>query len=602
MDTHMTPIKFVDAPPPTDSFFDNGSQFEQGLSDFASQGNLDALYSGSASSNWDEITPMTGSHIPGVDTGARGGQTTFMGSGGLQTVTSGMGSFGGGRGGAVDGSRFGGSGVNAANADSGSATSLQQTINQFDTNQQNQTAAFTQTLSDQTGQQALASVNASGLGQFNQGYMNVSDPYYYAGSVGELTRGIQYDANGMGAGAGSNSVDSATALSPGFTTPLDAQIKDNTGWFDYARSWINYASQVPSAASSLDYPTINAAIDAYDTAAQTNPGTPEFTEAWQTATAAIKTMVTVNGWTYGPATGQSPTGPTTLATINVTPTSGELADAGLSPQGSGATYGPLDDLRGLGDAMASGVANVDRGIAHFNGVVNDGLVDQGAQDLRDGNRAGFIWNGIKYSFYNTFMPNSVEGTVANLAGGAVAGKVAGLGLKAAAGLFARGIWSSSANQLAKAGFKSVEEFADAVGNKYQQLYDEGYAEAQRALQTGKLRVPPRMPVNTALGQYTDKFARDNMTEWLKGMGVSEGPDEVIQINRYLLDPMGSGRYRIPDVYVHGGNVNRIYDGTIGNKSWSSRQIQGFYRYSTGADIRITKPGELGGTRRIEPER
>lgn len=158
------PYKYVDAPPP----------------------------------NWDTIQPMTGSHIPGVDTGARGGQTTFMGSGGPQTITSGMGSFGGGFGsGGLGGDRFGASGGNVANGERGSAVSLQQTIDQFDANQQAQTAAFTQTLSDQTGQQALASVNASGLGQFNQNYANAPDPYYYPGSVGELTRGIVYDSNGF---------------------------------------------------------------------------------------------------------------------------------------------------------------------------------------------------------------------------------------------------------------------------------------------------------------------------------------------------------------------------------------------------------------------
>lgn len=564
------PYKYVDAPPPQ---------------------------------TWSDIQPMTGSHIPGVDTGARGGMTTFMGSGGLQTISSGMGSFGGGFGGGAMGTdRFGASGGNVANGERGSTVSLQQTVNQFDANQQNQATAFTQTLSDQTGQQALASINASGLGLLNQDYANALDPYYYPGSVGELTRGIQYDANGMGAGAGGGSgVDATAALSSGLTTPLDAQIRDNTGWFDYARSWVNYAGQVPSAAPSLDYPTINAAIDAYNAAAMTDPGMPEFSTKWQIATDAIKTMVTANGWTYGPPTGQSPTGPTTLATVNVTATPGELAAAGVSPPGSGSAYGPLDDLRGLGSAVVAGVASVDRGITHFNGVVNDELVDQGAQDLRDGNQAGFIWNGVKYSFYNTFMPNSVEGAVVNLAGGAVAGKVVGLGLKAAAGLFARGVWSSSADQLTKAGFKSVEAFADALGVKYQQLYDEGYAEAQRALQIGKLKVPPRMPVNTALGQYTDQYARNNMTKWLKGMGISEGPGAAIQINRYLFDPAGSGRYRIPDVYVHGGNVNRIYDGTIGTKTWVSPQIQGFYRYSNGADIRVTKPTGLGGTQRLGPD-
>lgn len=93
MDTQMITIKFVDGPPP-DSF-DDGSDFAQDLNNFANPGNLNSLYE-SSSTNWDDVTPMTGSHIPGVDTGARGGETTFMAGGGqTETIGSGMGSFGG---------------------------------------------------------------------------------------------------------------------------------------------------------------------------------------------------------------------------------------------------------------------------------------------------------------------------------------------------------------------------------------------------------------------------------------------------------------------------------------------------------------------------
>lgn len=48
--------------------------------------------------NWRDATPMTGSHIPGVDTGARHGSTTCLDSAGTeQSISSGDGSLSGGR-------------------------------------------------------------------------------------------------------------------------------------------------------------------------------------------------------------------------------------------------------------------------------------------------------------------------------------------------------------------------------------------------------------------------------------------------------------------------------------------------------------------------
>lgn len=93
----MQTIKFIDGPPPENGFFDDGSNFEQAENNFENPSNLGTLYNSPNTANWDETTPMTGSHIPGVDTGARGGQTTFMGSTGqVETIGSGAGSFSGG--------------------------------------------------------------------------------------------------------------------------------------------------------------------------------------------------------------------------------------------------------------------------------------------------------------------------------------------------------------------------------------------------------------------------------------------------------------------------------------------------------------------------
>lgn len=67
----------------------------------------------------------------------------------------------------------------------------------------------------------------------------------------------------------------------------------------------------------------------------------------------------------------------------------------------------------------------------------------------------------------------------------------------------------------------------------------------------------------------------------------EKQGEVIQVNRWLRDPGGSGNYRIPDVMIPGEQV--IFDGTVGGKSLLTPQVQDFIRFSNGAKVIIVRP-------------
>jgi hypothetical protein len=58
--------------------------------------------------------------------------------------------------------------------------------------------------------------------------------------------------------------------------------------------------------------------------------------------------------------------------------------------------------------------------------------------------------------------------------------------------------------------------------------------------------------------------------WLSSDGVSEGPGRIVEVNCWLLDPAGSGAYRIPDVRI--SNANIIFDGTIGWKDGTTTSI------------------------------
>jgi hypothetical protein len=147
-------------------------------------------------------------------------------------------------------------------------------------------------------------------------------------------------------------------------------------------------------------------------------------------------------------------------------------------------------------------------------------------------------------------------------------------------------------------FSSAEDFASEAFTRYQRYTDEAYEAALRAEARGRLVVPEGMSRETIIGQRVDAAARIRMRRWLRSEGIGEGPGELVQVNRWLRDPFGSGRYRIPDVRIPG--ANSIMDGTIGYKWSSTLQIRDFSSFSGGNRITIVRPRALGGSYSLWP--
>ncbi len=153
--------------------------------------------------------------------------------------------------------------------------------------------------------------------------------------------------------------------------------------------------------------------------------------------------------------------------------------------------------------------------------------------------------------------------------------------------------------IGKSGFTSADEFTAEAFTRYQRYTDEAYSRVLLLDKKGKLVIPEGMAKDTIVGQKVDSIARARMRAWLKSEGISEGPSELIQLNRWLRDQAGSGSYRIPDVRIPDGNL--IMDGTIGLKWWDTPQIKDFYKYSGGNNITIVRPTERGGSYSILPQ-
>jgi hypothetical protein len=131
-----------------------------------------------------------------------------------------------------------------------------------------------------------------------------------------------------------------------------------------------------------------------------------------------------------------------------------------------------------------------------------------------------------------------------------------------------------------------ENEEDSLGNRatamYQQFYNEAWQKTVQAFVAGDINISTGQKLMTVLGQRTDAAVRMAMNNWVSAEGLS---DQVI-INRRLYDPLGSGRYGIPDVYVPSENL--ILEGTIGTKTMNTPQIQNFLNW-TGGRVQIINP-------------
>jgi hypothetical protein len=124
--------------------------------------------------------------------------------------------------------------------------------------------------------------------------------------------------------------------------------------------------------------------------------------------------------------------------------------------------------------------------------------------------------------------------------------------------------------------------------------NEGYDRALLAESNGLLKGNP----NTRVGDFVDRFSASEYRDWLTTEGITEGPDQFVQMNRWLRDPAGSGLYTGPDIRIP--SSGSILDATVGWKWSTNTQIMRFNTYSGGSRITIVRPEQLGGSYSIWP--
>jgi len=142
------------------------------------------------------------------------------------------------------------------------------------------------------------------------------------------------------------------------------------------------------------------------------------------------------------------------------------------------------------------------------------------------------------------------------------------------------------------GYKTWEEFNAEAYARYQRYVDDAYDAATEAEADGLLRGNK----NTRVGNLVDQQSRARMRAWLESEGIPEGPGEVVQLNRWLRNPDGSGGYVRPDVQLPG----LMMDATVGKKPPGTTQLDLNAEYSGGTPTTVVRPAKLGGSCTVLP--
>ncbi len=235
----------------------------------------------------------------------------------------------------------------------------------------------------------------------------------------------------------------------------------------------------------------------------------------------------------------------------------------LTKVGAGALYLHAVDNGGTGWYM---LVTGERDRTILSQAVQAGAVNIFNVDPRTGEIIGEVTNSVA----------GIGGTA--WAGYRLAALQSGGALADAAEVFGPGIGRS--------GYSTTAEFDAAVGGKYQQLVDRGYADTMDLVARGLVKNDP-----TVIGSRVDSIARTGLRDWLRNVEeIQEGPGQIIQVNRRLYNLVGTGAYRIPDVYIPG--ARSIYDATIADKSIVLPQTIAFRIFSGGGNITIIRPSTL----------
>jgi hypothetical protein len=140
---------------------------------------------------------------------------------------------------------------------------------------------------------------------------------------------------------------------------------------------------------------------------------------------------------------------------------------------------------------------------------------------------------------------------------------------------------------------SPDALISNVEQRYQAAFKEGFSKAEQRLENGeRLRYPVDMPRQLQIGLFADEVAKRAVSDYLGSIGVTEGPGQIVALNRWAYDRQGSGFYVRPDVLIDfGPNYRHWIDGKSSyvNDGVAPKQLQDFFRYTGSQTGTVATP-------------
>lgn len=153
---------------------------------------------------------------------------------------------------------------------------------------------------------------------------------------------------------------------------------------------------------------------------------------------------------------------------------------------------------------------------------------------------------------------------------------------------------------------SPAQYLAEVETRYQRAFVRGVELGEERYARGELRYPADMPKQLQVGLFADDFGKRALLTYHGAIGVSEGPGQIISLNRWSYDPGGTGLYIRNDVLVDLGPGQRYWvdgKGSLMEAQNSSKQFQTFHQYTATVRGKVVTPqgmfevlpnGRIGG--------
>ena len=102
------------------------------------------------------------------------------------------------------------------------------------------------------------------------------------------------------------------------------------------------------------------------------------------------------------------------------------------------------------------------------------------------------------------------------------------------------------------------QYTAEIEARYQGAFARGVELGEQRYIDSKLPYPADMPRQLQVGLFADGYGKAAILDFNRGLGVPEGPGQIISLNRWAYDMNGSGYYVRPDVLIDYGPGQRSW--------------------------------------------